>query len=99
MWFTKQIRGGHPARIGGLFSFPNPSQRYKNAGHEAPCGRNGSRSYTFTPFVFALNSFSAMDAYTTIVTSAPVAVEQTEIPANYEGGGGTGTNYPTCTVA
>ena len=43
-----------------------------------------------------------MDAYTAyaaIVTSAPVPVEQTEVPTNYEGGGGTGSNYPTCTIA
>ena len=38
-----------------------------------------------------------MDAYT-IVLSAPVAIEQTEIPTNSEGGPGNGSQSG-CTVA
>ena len=38
-----------------------------------------------------------MDAYT-VVFAAPVAIEQTEIPTNYEGGGN-GNSQSACTIA
>ena len=40
-----------------------------------------------------------MDAYTTIITAAPVAIEQTEIPINYESGDNGGNSQTGCTIA
>ena len=39
-----------------------------------------------------------MDAYNTISLSAPVAVEQPQLPTNYEDGGN-GNSQSACTIA